>query len=235
MVQGEGADQAALVVHQEPQEPPVVHEEVQHEVEEQQEEDEEGDEDEAQDEEEEDEEDEEGEPQEEQVQGEVFEEEAGDDDDEGQEVDPGEFNVDSEDDFGDNIYHYSPGDSNVDSEDGKKKRERKPLIQGSSSSMIEVNAWANIVSASCEGADFHFVFSECYHSNGIINVPLDFAREHFCKLRKTTDVVMRLYHTEFKAKLMIKTYDGRMVQCFIKDGVDAMIDEYEVQIDEGAA
>ena len=66
------------------------------------------------------------------------------------------------------------------------------------------------------------------------NVPLDFAREHFCRLGKTTDVVLQLYHIEFKAKLKIKTYDGKMVQCFIKDGVNAMIDEYKVQVDEGA-
>ncbi|XP_021744960.1 glutamic acid-rich protein-like [Chenopodium quinoa] len=195
-VQGEGVDQAALVVHQEP---PVVHEEVQPEVEEKQEEDEEEeeerDEDEAQDEEE---EDEEGEPQEEQVQGEVFEEEAGDVD-EGQEVDPGEFNVDSEDEFGGNIYHYSLGDSDVDSEASSSPR---PSSSGSS------------------------LFKR--------NIPLDFAREHFCRLGKTTDVVLWLYDTKFKAKLKIKTYDGKMVQCLIKDGVDAVIDEYDVQVDEGA-
>ncbi|XP_021726393.1 uncharacterized protein LOC110693546 [Chenopodium quinoa] len=120
-------------------------------------------------------------------------------------------------------------DSNV-----RKKRGRKPLIEGCSTMMIEANSWANTISTKLGRRNFQFVFSESYHSQGIIKVPVDFARKHFQNLTETTKVLLRLYDTNFEAELKVQTIENKIVKCFIKKGVDKLIDYYEVQINEGA-
>ncbi|XP_021747111.1 uncharacterized protein LOC110712961 [Chenopodium quinoa] len=111
---------------------------------------------------------------------------------------------------------------------------RKPFVQGSRETIAKTHAWLNDMETYWEGMFFKFVFSKEYYDQGIINVPLGFAKAHFGLFPKSTDVVVQLYDTRFDAQLKINRRDEKLIQCLIKNGVDAAIDYYEIQIDEGA-
>uniref|UniRef100_A0A803MZF7 Reverse transcriptase zinc-binding domain-containing protein n=1 Tax=Chenopodium quinoa TaxID=63459 RepID=A0A803MZF7_CHEQI len=64
---------------------------------------------------------------------------------------------------------------------------------------------------------------------------VDFAKAQFGSFPKSTDVVVQLYDTRFDAHLKIKRRDEKLIQCFIKNEIVAVIiDYYDIQIDEGA-
>ncbi|XP_021756073.1 uncharacterized protein LOC110721232 [Chenopodium quinoa] len=115
-----------------------------------------------------------------------------------------------------------------------KKRGRKPAIEGLSSKMIKTNACLTQLAAACQEEYFLFSFSAAHIQQGVINVPLDFARLHFKDFLDTTDVILQNGNTKFSAQLKVTKIGNIISTCSIKNGVNKFIDYFSVQVEEGA-